>query len=138
MLESRNEPCGRKAPAVCDACGGSSTYSEAITTDGSYQKRTITASGCPNHYNYCTGKGPTDTCGALGAEGAGTEALVQDYSWDIPANPVIATSITTTSVTDASTTVECTTASIAIALNGVPIYGGSVSGSCDILDCGSH
>ena len=37
---------------ACDACGASSTYSETVATQGGYSKRTITASGCPNHYSY--------------------------------------------------------------------------------------
>ena len=128
-----SEDSSSSSGTYCDACGADTSYSETIDTSGTYAKRTIASNGCPNHYNYCTGK-DTGTCGALGAEGTGTEAYVQSYSWDIPANPVIATSVTTASVEDSSTTVECTTATIAVALNGVPIYGGSVSDDCDILD----
>ena len=141
---------------TCDPCGADASYSETIDTSGTYAKRTIASNGCPNHYNYvcrsggsnpgldlsicyssplsgqCTGK-DTDTCGALGEEGAGTEALVQAYSFDVPAEPVLATSITYDSITSGYT-VACTTAAIGVALNGVPIYGGSVSGNCDILD----
>lgn len=109
----------------CDTCGAGASYQETIDTSGSYVNRHVVSNGCPNHYNYCTGK-DTGTCGAVGAEGTGTEALVQDYSFDIPANPVIATSV--------DTTPECVTDSIGMALNGVPIYGGAVSASCDILD----
>ena len=109
----------------CDTCGADASYQETIDTSGTYAKRTVVSNGCPNHYNYCTGK-DTGTCGAVGAEGTGTEALVQTYSFDIPASPIIATSV--------DTTPECVTDSIGIALNGVPIYSGAVSASCDILD----
>ena len=53
------------------------TYSETIDSSGTYAKRTIASNGCPNHYNYCTGKDGAEGCGALGEEGTGTEALVQ-------------------------------------------------------------
>ena len=109
----------------CDACGADASYSETIDTSGTYAKRTIVSNGCPNHYNYCTGK-DTGTCGAVGAEGTGTEAYVQSYTFEIPAEPVIATEV--------DTTPECSTTTIGMALNGVPIYGGAVSADCDILD----
>lgn len=81
---------GATAQTSCDACGGSTTYSEAITTDGSYQKRTITASGCPNHYSVCTGKpGLEPTCGGVGEEGGASEAREQGKSIEIPAEPVL-------------------------------------------------
>ena len=109
----------------CDPCGADATYTETIDTSGTYAKRTLVSNGCPNHYNYCTGK-DTGTCGAVGAEGTGTEALVQSYTFEIPANPVIATEV--------DTTPECSTTTIGMALNGVPIYGGAVSANCDILN----
>ena len=74
----------------CDACGASSTYSEAIAYDGIYEKRTITANGCPNHYSYCTGKVGPPGCGGIGEEGTDTEAAPQGKTIDIPARPVIA------------------------------------------------
>ena len=102
------------------------TYSETIDSSGTYAKRTIASNGCPNHYNYCTGKDGAEGCGALGEEGTGTEALVQSYSFEVPANPVLATSV--------DTTPECSTETIGMAINGVPIYSGAVSANCDILD----
>jgi len=63
----------------------------------------------------------------LGYEGTATEAVEIAYSIDVPANPVIAT--------ESNTWPACEKETIAMALNGVPIYGGAVcSGSCDILD----
>ena len=44
------------------------TYSETIDSSGTYAKRTIASNGCPNHYNYCTGKDGAEGCGALGEE----------------------------------------------------------------------
>ena len=60
------------------------TYTETIDSSGTYAKRTIASNGCPNHYNYCTGKDGAEGCGALGEEGTGTEALVQSYSFEVP------------------------------------------------------
>jgi hypothetical protein len=51
---------------------------------------------------------------------------VQSYSFEVPANPVLATSV--------DTTPECSTETIGMAINGVPIYSGAVSANCDILD----
>ena len=109
----------------CDACGANASYQETVDSSLTYPKRTLVSNGCPNHYNYCTGK-DTGTCGAVGSEGTGTEALVQSYTFEIPANPVIATAV--------DTTPECSTTTIGMALNGVPLYGGAVSDDCDILD----
>merc|ERR1711871_1473143 len=111
----------------CDVCGASASYSETIDTSGTYAKRTMVSNGCPNHYNLCTGKDGTDGCGATGEEGTATEAIEIAYSIDVPANPVIAT--------ETNSWPECEKETIAMALNGVPIYGGAVgSGDCDILD----
>ena len=60
----------------CDMCGADASYTETLDTSGTYAKRTLVSNGCPNHYNVCTGKG-TGVCGDVGAEGTGTEALVQ-------------------------------------------------------------
>ena len=37
---------------ACDKCGASASYSETIGTQSTLKKRTITTSGCPNHYRY--------------------------------------------------------------------------------------
>jgi len=84
----------------------------------------ISASGCPNHYSYCTGK-PSPECSAIGEEGSSTQATEQSHSVEIPAHPVFATQ---------TTSIECEPGQIAIALNGVSIYNGWVSGVCDLLD----
>ena len=108
-------------------CGASASYSETIDTSLTHHKRTITSQGCPNHYNLCTGKEGTTGCGAYGVEGTATEAKEIAYSIEVPANPVIATSV--------NTAPECSKTTIGMAINGVPIYGGAVgSGTCDILD----
>ena len=117
----------------CDMCGASTTYAETIDTSGTYAKRTVETNGCPNHYNVCTGKDGTetsagdDTCGAVGEEGEGTQAVPIDYTFEIPASPILATETTDWP--------ECVTDEIAVALNGVPIYGGAVSDDCSDDDC---
>jgi len=111
--------------AACDACGSSATYSESITTDGVLSKRTIATSGCPNHYSICTGKPGKDYCGNIGQEGPETEATDQSTTLEIPGSPVMAAT---------TTDVECSMGSIAIALNGVSIFGGAVDQSCNLVD----
>ena len=100
------------------------TDSEVIDSSGTYAKRTITASGCPNHYSVCTGKG-IGVCGGLGEEGTGTEAADQGKVLEIPANPIIAAS---------TTDISCALGELAIALNGVSIYSGAVDTFCTQLD----
>ena len=111
--------------SYCDACGWTSAYSESISSIGTYLTRVITANGCPNHYSYCTGKDGLVGCGGKSEEGTSTEAAVQEKSITIPLQPVFAASTTDTS---------CGQADIAIALNGVSIYGGVVNDNCDLLD----
>ena len=115
---------------LCDACGASATYSETVATSGGYSKRTITSSGCPNHYSYCTGKVECDHCGGSTAngiitEGSISEASDQGKSLEIPAEPVIAASVNDN---------ECQTGDIGIALNGVSIYNGVIDFECNMLD----
>ena len=55
---------------------------------------------------------------AIGVEGTVTEAIDQKKVVDIPANPVLASSVTN---------IECSMGAIGIALNGVSIYGGVCS-----------
>lgn len=112
----------------CDMCGASATYSEAITDDATsgLKKRTITSSGCPNHYSVCGAKPGISVCGqSAGAEGTGTEAREQGKTIEIPAQPVIAT---------ATTDIECSLGAVGIALNGVSIYAGAVDGQCTQID----
>ena len=47
----------------CDACGASATYLESISNN----IRTITTTGCPNHYSVCTGKQGITGCGGVRA-----------------------------------------------------------------------
>jgi hypothetical protein len=110
---------------ACDPCGSSASYSEAISTSGGYLKRTVTTTGCPNHYSYCTGKSGIPGCGAIGEEGTDTEATDQSRVAEIPASPVIAST---------TTNVECELGEIGIALNGVGIYSGAVNSNCDLVD----
>ena len=98
------------SPSHASPSPSQATYTETIDSSGTYAKRTIASNGCPNHYNYCTGKDGAEGCGALGEEGTGTEALVQSYSFEVPANPVLATSV--------DTTPECSTETIGMAING--------------------
>jgi hypothetical protein len=113
---------GTSAQDYCDVCGNSASYEETIDTSSTIQTRTIVSNGCPNHVCLCTGKEGTSGCGAVGEEGTGTEAQVQDYEWVIPAKPVIASEVTD---------VSCQTDDVAVALNGVPIYTGAVDSDCD-------
>ena len=78
------------ASEACDPCGASATYSEALWQRGDGKwRRTITTTGCPNHYSYCTGKGSDDDCGYVGEEGVATQATDQDKSYIIPGTPVM-------------------------------------------------
>ena len=110
----------------CDVCGASATYSEtvSISNNGVDEVRKISSTGCPNHYNYCTGKG-LGVCGNIGEEGTGTEASDLSKSVNIPAYPVFATEVNY---------VKCELGAIAIALNGVSIYSGAVDSACTTLD----
>lgn len=120
--------CGSSSASsvqLCDACGASATYSEVISTESSLSKRTITSSGCPNHYSVCTGKSGVPGCGSVGEEGTATEAKDQSKTYEVPGEPVLASS---------NTDIECDMGAIGIALNGVSIYGGSVDTSCTLLD----
>ena len=110
---------------ACDTCGDSATYAEEITTDSGYELRTITTSGCPNHYSLCTGKAVISACGGVGEEGTDTEASDQERVVEIPASPVIATS---------TSDVSCDMGILSVALNGVSIYSGAVDSSCTLLD----
>ena len=118
-------PSASGSGELCDACGASATYVEAISDSGGKKKRTITSSGCANHYSVCTGK--PGICSAVGQEGSATEAKVQAKVIDIPAEPVIATT---------TKNIECSMGAIGIALNGVSIYGGAVDQSCNKIETG--
>ncbi|KAK3284955.1 hypothetical protein CYMTET_7421 [Cymbomonas tetramitiformis] len=111
----------------CNECGDDATYSESISEEGDYSKRTITTSGCPNHYSVCTGKSGVPGCGAVSEEGTATEAKATKDGTpiEIPANPVIATE---------TSSVECVLGAIAIALNGVSIFSGAVDTECTKLE----
>ena len=98
---------------------------QAIDTSGSVATRTITSTGCPNHYSICTGKAGLTGCGGIGEEGTASEAKDQSKAYVIPANPVIAS---------ATTSVACDVGAIGIALNGVSLYSGAVDASCNLLD----
>jgi len=115
------------AAALCDPCGASASYSDAITTVGSLKKRTITTNGCPNHYNFCFNNASIAECpvhkgGSLGLSYARAQSI------DIPASPVIAAS---------TTSVECELGAIGTALNGVGIFSGAVNANCGKLDVAS-
>ncbi len=58
-------PAPTMSAALCDPCGASATYAETIDTSGSVPKRTITTSGCPNHYSVCTGKTGVGVCAGM-------------------------------------------------------------------------
>lgn len=115
---------------TCDACGESASYSEELGFSTRTRKREITASGCPNHYSFCSGKSIRG-CGGHGGEGSETKADVLNLEYTIPANPVIAATVDD---------FECSMGAIGIALNGVQIYGGAVERlddddpGCELLD----
>ena len=116
----------------CAADGSSASYSETISTAQGVVKRTITSSGCPNHESYCTGKpGPAPTCKDKGEQGNDSEAVEQDVSVDIPANPILKSSYTAKEL-------DCSMGAIAYALNGIGFYSGAVGydadGNCPQLD----
>ena len=126
---------GTARAAAGDACnedGSSAAYTETITTQQGVEKRTITSTGCPNHESYCTGKpGPAPTCDEEGLKGSGTEAVEQDLSVDIPANPILKSSYEPGEL-------DCSMGAIAYALNGIGFYSGAVgydeNGNCPQLD----
>ena len=118
--------------ATCAADGGSSVYIETIDETGSVPVRRIQFSGCPNHESYCTGKpGPAPTCKDKGEQGSDTEAVEQDVSVDVPANPILKSSYTPGEL-------DCSMGPIAYALNGIGFYSGAVGydadGNCPQLD----
>ena len=120
------------AGADCAADGSSASYSETITTTQGVTKRTIVTNGCPNHESYCTGKpGPAPTCKDEGQQGSDTEAVEQDVSVDIPANPILKSSYEPGEL-------DCSMGAIAYALNGIGFYSGAVGydadGNCPQLD----
>jgi len=117
---------GQGVTASCDACGADAAYSETISTDGGFGKRTVTTNGCPNHYSYCTGKPGISGCGHRGEEGTVTQAQARSTTYEIPSEPVF-NSISVTST-------ECEMGTIAVALNGVSFYSGAVDGQCGLLD----
>ncbi|CAM9090860.1 unnamed protein product, partial [Ectocarpus fasciculatus] len=109
----------------CDPCGGSATYYETITVFNSTEKRTISTTGCPNHYSYCTGKAGQEECGGIGNEGSASQAREQGVITEIPARPIFSESTTDTT---------CVLGNLGVALNGVGVYGGAVDSSCDLVD----
>lgn len=102
------------APLQCDACGSSATYYETVHDQGGVMKRTVTSTGCPNHYSLCTGKARQEGCGGRGVEGNASQATEQGVYFEIPAVPLIARNVTD---------ISCVGGAIAVALNGVAIYG---------------
>ena len=93
----------------CDICGADSTYSETISGDDDNAIRSITTTGCPNHYNENNkGMGPGTT--EAGFQGD------PNTTYTVPAYPVIATT-----PEDAT----CIAGQIGVALNGVSFFGQS-------------
>ena len=92
--------------------------------EGSIMIRNIDTTGCPNHYNYCTGKG-RGVCGTFGVEGSGTEAKEVNSLFQIPAFPIYA---------NTSVDVTCSLGAIGVILNGVKVFGPAVNQACDFID----
>ncbi len=135
---------GTAHAALNDACaedGSSAAYTETVSTAQGVTKRTIAATGCPNHESYCTGKPANKpTCDEEGKKGSGTETTDQDLNVDVPANPKLlsdsdwaavladAATVPAGSATETATTssLDCEMGGIAYALNGVVFYSGAV------------
>merc|ERR1719282_430584 len=117
----------------CDGSGGSATYTETMV-EGDVDVRRISASGCPNHFAFCTGKTGMSHCGGLGAASDSTEGTVQDHTVEVPAYPVMRD---TYGIGVSESDVQCKLGKIAIALNGVSIYGGAVDQQCTSIDADS-
>jgi len=106
----------------CDICGdGTTTYEETISGDA----RIISGTGCPHHYNVCTGKAKLSYCGGYQEEGSDNQATVQNFEYEIPAYPVLRTD---------TYSVACEMGAIGIALNGIPFFSGAVDTDCTLLD----
>ena len=103
-----------------------------METSTAIQTRRIVANGCPNHYTTCTGKSGVSGCGAVGEAGSGTEAMESSKDVTIPLYPKLRDSYATDDSNAAIT--KCTLGTIAIALNGVSIYGGAVNTACEALN----
>ena len=130
-------PNAGSSGASCAADGSGATYTETITTAQGVTKRTIAATGCPNHESYCTGKPANKpTCDEEGKKGSGTEATEQSLDVEVPANPkllsasdwtaVLADAATIPHTATGSSTLDCEMGGIAYALNGVVFYSGAV------------
>jgi len=117
--DSGNSGGSSTTTETCDMHGASSTYSEEINTNEG--TRTLTASGCPNHYSICTGKG-AGVCGDIGYEGSDTEAAGGEGNKviSIPLYPKLQPN-------GVSTDLEYSLGEIATALNGVSIFSGATS-----------
>ena len=89
------------------------TFAES---NGGVSIRTITASGCPNHY--CVSLNPND-------------AAEQAVSQQVPASPVLRPSF---GYNVAASDVSCVAGAVAYALNGVGIFNGLVNQQCDFVD----
>jgi hypothetical protein len=103
-----------------------------LDTTSAIQTRRIQTNGCPNHYTTCTGKPGVSGCGEVGEAGSATEAKESAKDKTIPLYPVLRDSYATDDSSAAIT--KCTLGDIAIALNGVSIYGGAVNDQCEALD----
>jgi len=125
----------------CDECGADASYLEQIITEGSYQRRAVTTTGCPNHYSVCTGKPGVPGCGDIGEAGTASEAktsksddTTSGFNF-IPAYPVLADDEPSCNSDGSGTRcIKCTMSDIAITLNGISIYSGAVNNECELLD----
>ena len=144
---------GTAHAALNDACaedGSSAAYTETVSTAQGVTKRTIAATGCPNHESYCTGKPANKpTCDEEGKKGSGTETTDQDLNVDVPADPKLlsasdwaavladAATVPAGSATETATTssLDCEMGGIAYALNGVVFYSGAVGNKMNDPPC---
>lgn len=118
-----------RTDTMCDPCGGSSTYSEVIDTSTySFTIRKVYSSGCPNHYNYITGRQyKKDGIGVEGDKTWSYEQAKHTSGYEIPAEPLLL------SESDAFD-MEFSMGLQGIALNGVAFYGGAVDADGNLLD----
>jgi len=95
--------------AACDVHGGTAHYSERIIGG----VRNIITAGCPNHFSGCQ----KSFC-----DGTVSDAMYNATSYRIPAAPIL--------LPKPFGSLHCTPGALAVALNGVPIFGSAPSSSC--------
>jgi hypothetical protein len=113
-----------RSDVQCDACGGSSQYSEVLedgTVDDYWYNtatRTVYSNGCPNHYSIKVSR--TNSGQQEGTDTGAYEQSSHQRGYQIPQYPVL---LSEANAFDA----EFSMGLIGIAVNGVAFYSGAVS-----------